>query len=123
MNRFYLVNSDDEQEQEQTNIKMYLYVPFLYKDHAKNLGAKFDGDTKRWYTNDFNKNYQQLIDIFHKDNFQPNMIFPIKTEEQRRAQTIANKERYDELKNNWVRSYGGTFGFNKWYATNILKHE
>lgn len=34
------------------NGKYYLKVPFIQKDKAKKLGAKYDGDTKLWYYTD-----------------------------------------------------------------------
>ena len=29
--------------------KLFLFVPYSQKDKAKELGAKFDGDSKKWY--------------------------------------------------------------------------
>jgi hypothetical protein len=49
--------------------KVYLYVPFAYKEQAKKYGAQWDNDKKKWYTFMNNKYYQKLVDIFYECNF------------------------------------------------------
>ena len=36
-------------ENSKANIEIYLNVPFAEKDEAKQLGAKWDPDSRRWY--------------------------------------------------------------------------
>ncbi len=49
--------------------RQYIYVPFTYKEMAKELGAKFDFDKKKWYAEKTNREYQKLVDLFNADNF------------------------------------------------------
>lgn len=42
--------------------KIYLAVPFVEKDEAKLLGAKWDGECKKWYCEKNNKNYKVLLE-------------------------------------------------------------
>ena len=49
--------------------KVYLYVPFEYKNDAKKFGAKFDFDKKKWYVYSNSIHKQFLIDIFNDNNF------------------------------------------------------
>jgi hypothetical protein len=83
--------------------KIYIYVPFEYKDEAKKLGAKFDFDKKKWYTYKNNTNYQKLVDKYHSDNFRydfygSHLNSYWKTEKERSEHYKAkNKEREQEL--------------------------
>lgn len=40
---------------------VYLNVPFVDKDAAKKLGARWDGETKKWYTNEDPKKFKQWL--------------------------------------------------------------
>ena len=42
--------------------RIYLAVPFAEKDEAKLLGAKWDGECKKWYCEKNNKNYKVLLE-------------------------------------------------------------
>jgi len=42
--------------------KIHLAVPFVEKDEAKILGAKWDGECKKWYATKGHKNYDTLLD-------------------------------------------------------------
>jgi hypothetical protein len=42
--------------------RIYLAVPFVEKDEAKLLGAKWDGECKKWYCEKNNKNYKVLLE-------------------------------------------------------------
>ena len=44
--------------------KIYLAVPFIEKDNAKTLGAKWDGECKKWYTMKNSKNRIELLDKY-----------------------------------------------------------
>jgi hypothetical protein len=44
--------------------RTYLLVPYDARDFAKSLGAKFDGGSKKWYTLNNNKNFDQLISLY-----------------------------------------------------------
>jgi len=52
--------------------KYYLYVPYEYKQQAKELGAKWDADKKKWYTIEENINYLALINTYRGSNFYTN---------------------------------------------------
>lgn len=49
--------------------KTYIFVPHEYKKIAKKLGAKRSKQDKLWYAHKIHKNYQELVDMFHEDNF------------------------------------------------------
>ena len=40
--------------------KVYLAVPFSEKEHAKQLGARFDWDIKKWYVMSYHSNLDKL---------------------------------------------------------------
>ena len=42
--------------------RVNLTVPYSEKDEAKMLGARWDSDTKKWYTLSTNPNYIELIE-------------------------------------------------------------
>jgi len=44
--------------------RTYLLVPYDARDFAKSLGAKFDGGSKKWYTLNDNKNFEQLNTLY-----------------------------------------------------------
>jgi hypothetical protein len=125
MSRFYLVENDSDDEQEEEQSKVYLYVPYLNRHEAKHKGCKFDGIKKQWFVTKSNPKYQECIDIFHKDNFKTELKQFIQTEEERMAlkiQSLSNKAKYDDYKKTWKKSYGGSdIGFNKWYGENVFK--
>lgn len=75
-------------------VKIYLYVPYEYKNQAKELGARFDGEKKKWYTFGNNPNMQKVIDIFHEINF---------TNDKKMKKTIINeKQRHEMEKKSWA---------------------
>lgn len=47
---------------------IYLEVPFNKKDIAKNLGAKWDPQKKKWYIYNDNKNIERLHPWIHPDD-------------------------------------------------------
>jgi hypothetical protein len=53
-------------------VKVFLHVPYEYKEQAKKLGARWCMTKKEWYTIQSNEHAINLIDIFHKDNFEIN---------------------------------------------------
>jgi hypothetical protein len=117
--------------------KVELYVPFEYKEQAKDLNAKWDQRKKGWYTMTSNKNSQKLIDIFHMDNFYCNfrgthMKTNITTEKERLEIEIADDEQYKKLYNDnkehvikttgkWTQEDESDFG--KMYSVNYMGHE
>lgn len=44
--------------------KIYLNVPYVNKDEAKVLGAKWDKNCKKWYIYENNKNKERLLQLF-----------------------------------------------------------
>lgn len=44
--------------------KIYLNVPYVNKDEAKVLGAKWDKNSKKWYILENNKNKDRLLELF-----------------------------------------------------------
>lgn len=51
--------------------KVFLFVPFQFKDDAKKNGAKWDLIHKKWYTYLADEYfYHNLVDTFHIDNFE-----------------------------------------------------
>lgn len=55
--------------------KIYIHLPYRYKDKAKPLGAKYDKETKEWYVVEGSLHSQDLIDAFKKSNFDRNGKF------------------------------------------------
>jgi hypothetical protein len=49
--------------------RVYIFVPFEYKEDAKKLGAKWDASKKQWYALKANANVQILVDMYHINNF------------------------------------------------------
>jgi hypothetical protein len=49
--------------------KIYLYVPFGYKDEAKSKGAKYDAENKRWYIHKSNPQYDYMVELYNHKNF------------------------------------------------------
>ena len=52
------------QDAPRTIQKIYLNVPYVQKDIAKKLGAKWDKSKKKWFTEDKNKHKDELIKKF-----------------------------------------------------------
>jgi hypothetical protein len=49
--------------------KIIIHLPYKYKDKAKQLGAKYDKETKDWYVIEGSPDSGLLIDAFKKSNF------------------------------------------------------
>ncbi len=49
--------------------KIYIHLPYKYKDIAKTMGAKYDKETKEWYVIENSPNSYELMDAFKKSNF------------------------------------------------------
>jgi hypothetical protein len=49
--------------------KISIHLPYRYKDKAKQLGAKYDKETKDWYVIEGSPDSWLLIDAFKKSNF------------------------------------------------------
>jgi hypothetical protein len=52
-------------------VKVYIYLPYKYKDDAKLKynGIKFDKTLKKWYIYENNILTNEIINIYHKGNF------------------------------------------------------
>ena len=50
-----------------TYTKIFLIVPFIKKDEIKQLGGFWDGDKKKWFIYENNKNAEQILTIFSKE--------------------------------------------------------
>ena len=55
-----LLQRKARKEEEKKN-RIYLNVPFIKKDHAKKLGARWDPQKKKWYSFKDNKNIEELL--------------------------------------------------------------
>ena len=47
---------------------IYLECPYSKKDIAKNLGARFDFDKKKWMITSYNTNWERLLPWIHPDD-------------------------------------------------------
>lgn len=63
------VDSFESDSEKETPKIIYLYVPYIHKDDARRLGARFDAEKKQWYITDSNENKQELIKLFNSNNF------------------------------------------------------
>jgi hypothetical protein len=123
--------------------KIYLDVPFQFKNEAKELGAKWDSTEKRWYTLKDNVNRRNLVDLYHYSNFTTIFVGPFgegKPESILNYRTTTKKQRkrikkqlqeekdeehaeYERLQANWISKCGNLDGFGIWYSVNILNHD
>lgn len=55
-------------------MKYYLAVPFIEKDEAKNLGAKWDGIEKKWYILDNTKNKELIMEKWNINSEVVNLV-------------------------------------------------
>jgi hypothetical protein len=118
MNKLYMTNefgvitnhktaSDDKV----TLLKVFMYVPFNYKNEAKQEGFKWDKDEKKWYVMSNNPNLEQLRDKWNSECFKDDFYGSHRSHNSRKA--IKRPEPYDEKKH-----------YNPiWYSVNILGHE
>jgi hypothetical protein len=67
------LNLDSEDEE----VRHYLNVPYCYKDDAKRLGVRFDGNKKQWYVVDSNKHKIELLKLFNSDNLIVTIFGPV----------------------------------------------
>ena len=105
--------------------KIYLYVPFDYKDQAKKIGAKFDWKVKTWYVEENHPNKQKLIDLYHDRNFIDKTIVnddKLITYEERCKEIECEIEceklearEYNKTKEKWIETYGNNDKFYDWY--------
>ena len=49
--------------------KVYIFVPLVYRTLAIELGAKYDTEQCSFYVYKSNKHYNQLIQIYKRENF------------------------------------------------------
>jgi len=70
-----LSGSDSEHEDEPEDVdslatrypkRTYLHVPYTAKETAKELGAKWDNDKRKWYVYKINPHHDRLVDKFGK---------------------------------------------------------
>lgn len=110
--------------------RVYLFVPYRYKDSAKKLGAKWDNDKRSWYTNKSNKHFDQLTNTYHDGNFSKNGEMTsakyLRTLEEYKSGRDKVKEEKQErikMKEDFIRDGGKAEDFGQWYSVNILGHE
>lgn len=87
------------------NIKVYLFVPYKYKDEVKRKGAKFDWLNKTWYIYDNHPDREELEYIYNQKNIQEYSSGWKKTKEKtdkRIDEVIKTNQLFDELKIQWV---------------------
>jgi hypothetical protein len=112
--------------------KIYLYVPFDYKDGAKKLGAKFDWKVKEWYVEENHPNKQKLIDLYHDRNFIDKTIVQhdeLITYEERCQEIKGEMEfeklealEYNEMRKKWIETYDDDDYFDDWYYSGDDKY-
>ena len=56
-------------ETEQERNKRYIFCPYKYKELIKKNGGLYDPDKLQWYILKSNPKYQQIVDVFHDENF------------------------------------------------------
>jgi hypothetical protein len=117
-----------EEIQRKEASKIYLNVPFEYKNKAKALGAKWDIQEKQWYVLSDCPNKQELVDIYHIDNFHTDFYGhhlrnKIVTESERKIKRERENTEYKKLKQEWIDKHGNDDNFGIWYSVNILGHE
>jgi hypothetical protein len=108
--------------------RVYLYVPFEFKDIAKKNGCKWDTTKKEWYVIESNPNIEQLKDLFHADNFYHNfygtyMKKYTTTQTERKNNEENSNIEYARLKQEWIDKNGNDKGFCEWYSVVILGHD
>jgi hypothetical protein len=99
--------------------RIYIFVPYNYKNDAKILGAKFDCETKEWFVYKNNKNKQKLIDIYHLGNFidktiNKNLISKEEWLEEIKSEILIEEEK-NELREKWIREHSNDDKFDNWY--------
>jgi hypothetical protein len=105
--------------------RVYLFVPYDYKDMIKEKGGMFDSMKKQWYIYDDNKNKDALIDTYHRENFKCDSygyrLFTTTTKRMKKQKE--ENEKHDRLKEEWINKNGNDDGFGLWYSVNINNHE
>ncbi len=105
--------------------RIYLYVPYDYNTMVKEKGGLFDGLKKQWYIFDDNKNKDELIDTYHKENFKCDSygyrLFTTTTKRMKKEKE--ENEKHDRLKKEWITEHGNDYGFGVWYSVNINNNE
>jgi hypothetical protein len=85
------------------NEKIYLYVPYKYKEQVKKYGAKFDPKTKYWWINSDHPKKDYLSEIFDGDNYDErgnlnlNKVNQIKMKYELQEKKQANTNEDEEL--------------------------
>lgn len=54
--------------------KIYLYVPFEFKDDIKIMGGRYDVEARKWFIYDDNKDKYMLIEKYCKQNFTKKLV-------------------------------------------------
>lgn len=111
------------------NIKVYLFVPFRYKDEVKRKGGKFDWLNKTWYIDEQHPNREELADIYQQNNFYENCSGwhrirneRIKTKEEVQEEEQKLKKKYEELKEQWIQDGKNEEEFELWFClTQVCK--
>jgi hypothetical protein len=94
-----------------TLLKVFMYVPFNYKNEAKQEGFKWDNDKKGWYVMSNNPNLEQLKEKWNSECFRCDFYGSHRSYNS--TKDIIRPEPYDEKKHhNPI-----------WYSVNILGHE
>ena len=116
--------------------KVFLFVPFEYKDEARDYGAHWDSINKQYYTTVKDiSNYQMLVDLYHLDNFSYSYYGAERsrntTEKERNVEEehrrIEHKRLYDIEKAEVILKKGvwlssDEYNFGAWYSMHILNH-
>lgn len=123
-----IFNLFETKTEETKPTRRYLYVPFSHKDTVKSKGAKFDWDKKKWYIYSDHPNQQELVDLYHSDNFYTDFygthLRNSSTTEKTRKEIYEAKQNIREnLKKKWIENHGSDDGFGQWYSVNVITHE
>lgn len=105
--------------------KIYLFVPYNYKDEIKLKGGRWDAAKKQWYIYSNNKNKDDLVDMYNMSNFRSNRngyVFVGGTKEREQREQNEKLE-HDKLLRKWINDGNKESDFGEWYSVNVLNHD
>jgi hypothetical protein len=106
-----LTNHKTVSNDETSPSKVFLCVPYKYRDEAKQEGFKWDNDDKMWYVMSNNPNLKQLREKWNSRCFRDDFYGTYRSYNS--IKDIIEPEPYDKKKHH----------DRIWYSVNILGHE
>ena len=103
--------------------KLFLYVPYQYKQEVKSKGAKWNNESKQWYIYKDNDHRRMLVDMFHEDNFTTNfhgihLKSNLTTKRSRKEFAKAERKHYKTIRKQWIRKNGNEDGLGEYMSEN-----